>query len=173
MLAVSFQRFQRPASGIIRDAPSSLGALPPGRSSSGDLLLPVAEDEAFWIGLSSERPGGIQVGLRVDVTEIAPTDALSGQQWSEHAAQSVRVAPRALIAGIRRSNSSSWVFARSAEPPAPGSRSVQIVLFGDDNKVVSSVSVAMIDYATFGRVTATSPPARLDPEAGYKGWRLP
>jgi hypothetical protein len=173
VLAVSFQRFQQLANGFIRDVPASLGALPVGRSSSGELLLPVADGESFWIGLSSENRNSIQVGAEVDVIGIGPTDALSGRRWREDDARSVEVAPRSVIVGIRRPDGSSWAFSRSATQPAPGSRSVRIVLFGDDNETVSSVGVALVDYAMFGRLTATLPPVPLDPEAGYKGWRLP
>ena len=47
-LTISFQRFQRPVGGIIREAPPSLGALPVGENNRGEWLLPVADEEA-WI----------------------------------------------------------------------------------------------------------------------------
>ncbi len=168
----SFQRFLRPTDGVVRDVPSSLGALPLGCSPSGDFLLPVADEEAFWIGLRSEGAGR-RVGLDVDVVGRGPTDALSGRPWREDAAQSVSIAHRLVIAGIRRADGSSWVFSRSAAPPSPVSRSVRLVLFSNGNGVASSVAVVLTDYARFGRLTATSPPSPPDPDAGYKGWRLP
>jgi len=49
-LLVSFQRYARPFRDIIATVPSSLGALPVARDNS-DFLLPLAFDEAFWIGV--------------------------------------------------------------------------------------------------------------------------
>ena len=49
-LLLSFQRYACPADGIVLELPTSLGALPVGAGAEG-FLLPLAEAEAFWIGV--------------------------------------------------------------------------------------------------------------------------
>jgi hypothetical protein len=173
LLSVSFQRFKLPVNGVVRDVPSSLGALAPGSDAFGNLFLPVDESEAFWIGLSTTSPPPIDVGLRVELNARHAVDALTGQPWREETAQVVEVAPLAVVAGIRRADGSSWTFSRYAATSFPVSRAVRIVLFREGRKAISSVSITLADYAMFETLTATPPPLPLDTEAGYKGWRLP
>src|SRR5439155_18060967 len=52
---VSFQRFQLPTTGRVREAPISLGAIEPAGTAAKGFLLPLYDGEAFWIGLDMER----------------------------------------------------------------------------------------------------------------------
>lgn len=149
----------------------SLGALPVGVSPSLDPVLPVAETEAFWIGLSADEP--VRVALQVDVIGRGAIDALSGEAWRNAGARSIDAAARAQVAGIAGPNGRWWAFSRIATLPAPASRSIRLLVRGDRAAVTSSVAVALTDYASFTRLTGVSAPAPLDPDAGYKGWRLP
>jgi hypothetical protein len=149
-----------------------LGALPVGRGLDGDFLLPVADDEAFWIGLGAQSQGRTRVGLMVGVVGVGPTDALSGAPWRGDTARSLDVALHSVVAGIARPDGAWWVFSRSEAPPGPASGSVRLVLFGAGNDVAASATVTLTDYAMFGRLTGITP-SPLDPNAGYKGWLLP
>lgn len=55
-LRVSFQRYLAPASGVVVDTPPSLGALMPAMDAHGEIHLACADNEAFWIGLSTPIP---------------------------------------------------------------------------------------------------------------------
>ena len=173
MLSVSFQRFALPADGIVRQIPSSLGALAVGKDASGDLLLAVDAHEAFWIGLSTTDPQPVYVALQVSFIDGASVDALSGQTWREAAAHLIRMESRATVAGILGPDGSSGVFARVATPPFPAARSMLLALSHDGKEVVAAASVALVDYGSFEARTGLAAPLPLDADAGYKGWRLP
>ena len=66
-LRVSFQRYLRPRSGVIAHPwPSSLGVLPVGLGYGGDLVIPLDDHEAFWIGLDL-APGAMPITLSTTV----------------------------------------------------------------------------------------------------------
>jgi hypothetical protein len=173
LLSVSFQRFALPADGIIRQIPSSLGALAVGKDASGNLFLPVAAHEAFWIGLSTAHPQPVYVALQMSFADGTSVDALSGQGWREAAAHLIRMESRASVAGIRLPDGPSGVFARVATPRFPASSSVLLALSRDGKEVVASAGVALVDYGSFEALTGLPAPLPLDADAGYKGWRLP
>lgn len=168
-LLASFQRFQRPANAILTGIPTSLGALPIG-SSSEDFLLPVGDDEGFWIGLQCEGP--MRIGLKVYTADTCVADALSGNPWSDERAYRLNVAPFGAIAGIFRSARSWWTLARSAAPPCPASRCLRIVIFDTADRIATSALVHLISPKQFQDVTGIAVPA-FDLDAGCKGWLLP
>jgi hypothetical protein len=167
-LAVSFQRFQRPSAGIISDAPPSLGALPVGEGN-GEWLLPVADHEAFWIGVNAER--AIELAVNARTQGGGALDVLSGRRWNARALQTFALAAFAIIAGIRRRDGTLWVLTRAPSGDAPACEAIG--LFARDPRLRKLGSVRLVDYASFAERTGRAPPAALDPNAGYKGFRLP
>lgn len=174
LLVVSFQRFRRPLNGVIYAAPASLGALPIGVSESGGLLLPLADDEAFWMGLTPCSPAtAVDVAVKVELDGYGLVDAFSGERCTLQATNMVRVPPMTAVDGIRRPDKSALVFARVLGGEGLfACHSVQIIASGD-GRDGASASVRLVDYSSFEDLTKSPPPSPLDPDAGYKGWMLP
>jgi len=170
---VSFQRFELPADGVVLDVPSSLGALPVGKDSDNSFLLPVAENEAFWIGLVTTGPEPAFVALQVALADGTFVNAFSGQRWREDAAHAVRIDSHAAVAGVPGQGGLFHAFARVATPQFPAARSVRLVLSQQGDDVICCATVTLVDYATFAALTGLCAPPPLDRDAGYKGWRLP
>jgi hypothetical protein len=183
-LRLSFQRFQRPADGTMAGAPSSLGALPVGADDGGRLLLPVAEDEAFWIGLGVADPATrLDLALAVVLADGRELDAISGAPWDEDRPRTVSVPETRRIDGVHCPDGRVAAFARSpasVECPACVELGFHatIATVGPGRERVphrhhASASIELVDYEAFHTRTGLDPPSPLDPEAGYKGWRLP
>lgn len=146
-LHLSFQRHASPP-GLQAAArpPPSLGLLPLGRDPRGGFLLPLAEGEAFWIGLDpGEGPP-----LRLE--------------WSV-----------ALAAGGREAQPARSVAGPDRILAFGGGRTLARALVDRLDLAVSgaTASLRLVDYATFTAASGQPAPAPLDPRAGYKGWRLP
>lgn len=169
-LGVSFQRFLRPA-GALSELPGSLGALPVGPGPDATFVLPVADDEAFWVGLSTEAAAPLRVSLLAELAGAGAVDALSGEPANIRAPRVVEVARFAAVPGIAAADGSRRPFARA--DGAFACRSLRILLRDDMDAVLASATVALADYATFARLSGRAPPPTLDPEAGFKGYRLP
>jgi hypothetical protein len=179
-LLLSFQRFMRPASGWVMRAPSSLGALPVAIADSHELLLPVATDEAFWIGLEVARPA-LRIGVAVVVvtTEGQMVDAITGLV-ADLSRLRTAIAPNdGRIAGLPRIPEGYRVITRvqlGDDAAACGSINVQCArgnqrfLKGSESTIVT---LRLLDYATYADRSGAAPPAPLDPDTGYRGWRLP
>jgi hypothetical protein len=176
LLIISFQRFKRPRDGVIDVAPASLGALPVGASESGELLLPLADDEAFWMGLTPYIPATVvELAVRVELKGYGLVDAFSGERCGSKATNMVRIPPVTVIDGIRRADRSFLVFSRGTrEQRLHACHSVQFIASeaGRDD-AGSTAAVRLVDYAAFAELTKSPPPSPLDPDAGYKGWQLP
>jgi hypothetical protein len=169
---------------MIARAPSSLGALPVGVDDGGRLLLPVAEDEAFWIGLGVSEPATrLDLALAIELTDGRELDAIAGTTWDKDRPETVSVPEARRIEGIHRPDGRVAVFARSpasVENPACIRLGVH-AMFGAVGlegerappRHQTSVVVKLVDYETFRTRTGLAPPSPLDPGAGYKGWRLP
>jgi hypothetical protein len=169
-LTVSFQRFQRPSGGIIREAPPSLGALPVGEGQRGEWLLPVAEDEAFWIGVNADR--AVQLAVKVETQSRGALDALSGRTWNKRAPQTISLASFAIIAGIRLDDGTLWAFARA--PSGDAAPACAAMRFFARNRCLQNLAgVRLVNYISFAKHTGREPPVAIDPNAGYKGFRLP
>lgn len=75
-LHLSFQRYAAPPGGHAPErVPASLGLLPVGEAD-GELLLPLAEGEAFWIGLEAAWP--VRLVLAVDGGRLALERLVAG-----------------------------------------------------------------------------------------------
>lgn len=180
---MSFQRFQWPEGGVIERAPASLGALPAGVGRGNELILPLARDECFWIGLSVDPPlSRAALAVAVELRNGETLDAISGTTWNEskHAVVIVPDTPR--IEGIRRGDGRLHVFARdtrqACETLCERARFLVVNCSAARQGRAQDgpefeVRLRPVDYSTFAAESGTAAPAPLDPEAGYKGWRLP
>lgn len=165
-LVASFQRFELPESGIVTHLPRSLGALPVARLIDGRFLLPVAERDAFWIGLSSKADIPFLVWVRVRFRQGEVSELAEGE----------RIGPSGLrIVGRPIGDGSMAVLSRISQGPTAAVRDISILaseaslLIGEPAEAV----VELVDYDRFSKETSLPPPAQLDPEAGYKGDLLP
>jgi hypothetical protein len=166
-LRLSFQRFPLPGSGMIDEAPASLGALPVCRAADGSLLLPLADGEAFWIGLSTDPPG---MEAEVSVSALL-SDGTAVEEGP------IPVAPIARLAGMRRADGRYGAFARAATAAHPGCVSLAFRCrfrrgAGRRGARAAELTLLLVDGQTFAAAAGRAPPP-LDPAAGYGGWRLP
>jgi hypothetical protein len=174
-LVLTFQRYALPEPGFIHRAPASLGALPVGLADDGDLLLPLAPRECFWIGLNAEASQALYISLAIERPDGALTDVLSGGSCEPDAATVVALHGMRRIEGIRRSDGTFDPLLRAdGEGARPQGRRLHVWLRRTLEGVVEAVvAVELVDYSTFTERTGLPPPEPLDPAAGYKGWRLP
>ena len=148
-IVISFQRYARPCGDVIAAAPSSLGALPVARSKS-DFLLPLALDEAFWIGvIPAAAFAHGDLALRASRLGKAPS------LLSMHPA-----AQAAIVPGFVREDGRFDVFCRFTFGG-------MLATTGGQN-----VWVSIVDPKSFA-AHAGFAPEPLDLRAGYGGWRLP
>lgn len=164
-LAVSFQRFRRPKSGKVRDTPSSLGALPVATVGLTHFLLPLADDEAFWIGLSADEGGvfSVSVDVRSSDGQVKPASP-----------DPVRIPPDVYLAGLPRAKGYE-VFSRGSTKAKANMTVLNITarIPVGSTDFTRIALVELVDYATFTERTGRAAPEGLDPDAGYKGYRLP
>ena len=70
------------------------------------MLLPVADDEAFWIGVNADRE--VELAVNVERQGEEAIDALSGRRWNTRPPQTISLVFFAIIAGIRRDDGTLW-----------------------------------------------------------------
>lgn len=174
-LVLSFQRYDLPASRIVERAPPSLGALPVGLSHDGELLLPLAAGECFWIGLASDRELPVSLSVALERDDGSMTDVLTGAIWDPGAPAHVRVPGSSLIDGVRRADGSfDALFRDDGSGRGPRARRLHILVqAGGESAAFVIARLELVDYATFHAQSGSAPPAPLDRDAGYKGWLLP
>jgi hypothetical protein len=169
---LSFQRFERPTGDVFDCAPSSLGALPVGLSESQGLLLPLAADECFWIGLGLRAPRfpTIEIGLAAEFASGDVVDAISGMAWGAQRPAVVMVPVALRIEGIRRTDGRFKPFMRESSSVGSSCVCLRILVAGS---VWREVLLRLVDYPFFVTETGLPPPGSLDRDAGYRGYRLP
>jgi hypothetical protein len=171
---VSFQRYALPDEPSFDAAPSSLGALPVGFSGH-ELLLPLAQRECFWIGLSKDTPQPLSLTVALERDDGTRIDVLSGKAWSERSATMADLARTPRIDGIRRADGRFDPLQRDdGEGLAPRGCCLRLLVCDARDRVTEQAAVIkLVDYATFTERTGLPPPEAIDPDAGYKGWLLP
>lgn len=173
-LVLSFQRYVRPASGLVEELPASLGALPAGLCAMDGLIVPLAAGEALWIGLGLALPArGLSLQLGVELGTGDMRDAIAGQPWRAGTAACIEVPATPRVAGFRRADGRTAAFAR---PGADGCGCVRLALrvaAGNISAETPELSVHLVDYGNFSAQSGLAAPAPLDMQAGYQGWRLP
>jgi len=172
-LVLSFQRYALPDSGVIEAAPASLGALPIGLSRDGELLLPLAPRECFWIGLRADTAHPLELAAALE-SDDALIDVMTGKTWNARTAVRARVPGTPLIDGIRRADGAFDPLLRDdgAGQRLRGRR-LQLWVGTIGERAAAPVPVEFVDYAAFHARTGLPAPEPMDPDAGYKGWLLP
>ena len=173
MIRVSFQRRPLPAEGIHRTPIRSLGMLPIACDQEGIFCVPVADQESFWLGLSTEKRGG-SFRLFAEMRNKHRFNVHSGRPAAEdaesafHSPVLVRSTAyrgcRKLVelspCGGRAMRTCEWlIFAEPKSTPL--------------EKALVQASVLLVSYETYAQRTHQLAPAPLDPSAGYGGWPLP
>ena len=174
MMRVSFQRCAIPAEGIHRTPVRSLGMLPVARDQEGTFCVPIAENEAFWLGVSMEKTGG-PFRLFAQMRNKHRLNVYSGRPAAADEDSAFDFSGFGAIYGILRDAESWWSFRRVAEEPM---RACEWLIFAEPTsppveKALMEASVLLVSYETYTQRTHQPPPAPLDPSAGYGGWLLP
>jgi len=158
-LHLSFQRYARPQGDVsCEPPPASLGLLPLAETGSNELLLPLAQDEAFWIGLAL-APG--TPPLRLELSVHRP-------DGGSEAAPPVAVAGFGTLAGWPSAQGGQQAFTR-----ATVSRLQLAARREGADRPEGEATLQLVDYERFMQASGRPAPAPLDPRAGYRGWRLP
>ena len=172
---LSFQRFVWPPSGVVLTAPRSLGALPVACPDERDACVPVADGDALWIGLriaESSRP--VVLAIAAERSDGSTIDVLSGAMVGSAELSSDTVPPRQRIDGIARSDGGFDVIGRASAQSGVTCTRLTIRTRSQRAQAFGPVTrVDLVDYATFERISGRKPPPPIDPNAGYKGYRLP
>ena len=129
------------------------------------------------------------MALRVDLDGHRGVDAFTGETWNAREPFAVLVPPVREIDGIRRTGESLWVFARApAAVSAPKCQALGFVALSGrrapndisdflsqraPRQIGATATVRLVDYVEFQDRAHLAPPSPLDPDIGYKGWRLP
>jgi hypothetical protein len=173
-LRVSFQRCPLPTDGIHRTPVRSLGMLRVARDQEGTLCVPVAEDESFWLGISSESSDS-SFRLFAQMKDGHQLNVHSGQPANDDANSAFYFSGFGAIYGLPRDAESWWSFRRVAAEPM---RACELLIFADAksspvDKPLLQTSVLLVGYETYTQRTGQPAPAPLDLSAGYGGWLLP
>jgi len=153
-LLLSFQRYACPADRIVCGLPTSLGALPVGAGAEG-FLLPLAEAEAFWIGVmggATANPRSLTIA-GIDRTGVALPIA------------SITSEADAFLPGYPRPDGRWGALSR-------GTCSIVLIEVGQTNAIAGAM-VHLVSPPEYVALTGQPAPPPLDPSAGYGGWPLP
>lgn len=165
-LRLSFQRYARSTDGQVpRPLPSSLGALPVAWGHDGMFLLPLADDEACWIGLQANAAG---LSLRVEPT--APAGAPLAPVECDVPAFGARVE------GCMDAQGRVMSFARNiAGPQGPqgGASLACSVRRETATGHGCTFTLRLVDPATWALQSGRPAPAPFDVAHGYRGYLLP
>lgn len=137
------------------------------------VIAAVGEREAIWLGfqaLNTSRP----VVIRVRVEGPNPLDAITGKPWQNETTQLPRnhllCPPDYCLPGLRLPNGTYRPFGTKAL--IRGSTTLEeINIFAGRPRPVCT-AIKLVGPGDFSRITGQSPEP-LDPDAAYKGWRLP
>jgi hypothetical protein len=158
-------------------APVNLGAVRLGerkRSRAREVLLPLRENDTFWVGLEAE--GDAVVAVRVVVQEPQSLDAVTGEhplpRLVHTPANCVTVPPAYGVFEI--ANRGPFDARRAARFKVTGtpSRAARGRRAWKDAQAVSA-SVRVVSYEMFEQLTGIPPGTPLNESGAYQGWRLP
>jgi hypothetical protein len=179
-LRTSFQRCTKPTGGYFENPPTSLGSLPPAPDANGALFLPMAENEAMWIGLTAVSPqSAVAISVAVETQEHGTLDAISGRPWTEEGFASIAVRDHHAIDGVFRDGHSVWAFqSEPAMGDIPCCKALIFLLLSSHvsqkaEQLSKTTRIQLTNYGRFFALTGCRPPAPLDLNSGYGGWLLP
>jgi hypothetical protein len=163
--------------------PRSYGILPTaevadGAGIFGDAVIGAVDaGEIVWLGFRWIRPEPPSL-IRVRVEALEPLDALTGQPWEDRASDCLSCPPDFALCGIRRENFCEPF--GSAEVTSAGIVQRLTILgqtaLGPRNEMswrnAAEVRLLLLRPNVFAEIACIKPEP-LDPNAAYKGWRLP
>jgi len=148
---ISFQRYEAPAAGTVRQSPPSLGALPLARTELG-FLLALAEREAFWIGIEAAPSLGERF-LEMN---------LIGVDGTVHSVVPALQRALTIIPGLEHADGRRF--------DCLSRRTVRELHLRARNE---AARVLVVDCITYQEQSGFPAPAPIDNAAGYRGRRLP
>ena len=156
-------------------APQSLGALPVACPAERNACVPVAEGEALWIGLRiADSRGPVVLAMAAERADGSMIDVLAGTTVRSNEFSSDTVPPRQRINGITRADGGFDVIGRASGQGGVTCTRLTIRTRSQHAQGFEPATrVDLVDYATFERISGRKPPPPIDPNAGYKGYRLP
>ena len=146
---VSFQRYRCPSDKIVREAPSSHGALPVA-AEGYHYLLALPTQEAFWVGVivpKDWRHGTLSFAMQADGKILV----------AERFAQPGMF----VVPGIKRSDGQFNVFCRESVSE------LQLAGAGGTKRII------VCDPENFSARTGQAPPEPFNRHAAFGGWLLP
>lgn len=167
-LRLSFQRYVRSQDGRVpQPLPSSLGALPSAWGEDGALLIPLAPNEAFWIGLQPDE----------SMETICVTLSAISQTMQSALMQSTVDASGGRISGYLDSTGQLLSFAREVEGQygSNGCSSLECSIEGISNQhqMTCNFPIRLVRPFEFTNESGMPAPRPVDPDAGYRGYLLP
>lgn len=176
---VSLQRYPLPAGGIVLTSEASCGVLPLHAMGTNIIAVPLHDDEAFWLGLSTTTPAAmLTVSLCVKTSRHGLLDAVSGMSWNDESPASINVPPASSIDGIRREEPGLWPFSRHAKlPDAPSCSELHLLIsltLRHTNVVEkSALSFVLLEPTKYHELTGLDPGPSANIENRFGGYRLP
>jgi hypothetical protein len=172
-----------PAALTLGAIPRSYGILPTAEVAGGagifrDAVIgAVGAGEIVWLGFQSASTESPSL-IRVRVEALEPLDALTGKPWADRAADCLTCPPNFALAGIRRGQVCEPF--GSAEAAGAGVVQRLTILAQAAAELRSEISwqnaaavqLLLVRPTVFAELTGSAPEP-LDPDAAYKGWRLP
>jgi hypothetical protein len=141
---VSFERTRRLAADDTPRAPSSYGAAPIAAWDSGhdaDLIVPVREDEAVWLGLSSaqeEMPCAVRVIVREPIAVDAATGSAPAAGLSDTPQNYLIVPPQHAVTGVTAGEGIARQFVRVSRSNCDAPcRRLQLIVYAPSHHVVA------------------------------------
>ena len=147
--SVTFQRYPKPLDGMPVGVPRSLGALPVALSDER-CLLPLADREAFWIGVLHD-------GDAISRISFAAIDAAGRAR----PVREQRYAGRSVLRGIERSD--------GAVAPLCPPDCVGLDVRPDRSAAARPLRMSIVSPQAYSALTGLPAPAALDVDAGVRG----
>jgi len=165
---VSFQRYPEQIFSPETGPPTSWGALPVARATTGESLVPLAEGEALWIGLRSLlRKGGLTIWAA-----ITSSSADIGPSTMVRLDIDVARADLAVVWRVRPPAFQVLPIVRASRVHHPCCRWIE---FGARFAATSNrlFRFHLCSYQHFTTATGLPAPRALAQQTPYRGWRLP
>lgn len=164
-------------------SPRSYGILPTAEVAAGlgtfaeTVIGAVELGEIVWLGFRSKNlePPSL---IRVRVEALEPLDALTGQLWTDRTSDFLICPPAFALCGIRRGESyEPFGFAEATSAGVVQRLTIFAQPAVEPRSEMSwqnapSVPFLLLRPSVFADIAGITPEP-LDPNAAYKGWRLP
>jgi hypothetical protein len=161
----------------------SYGILPTAEVAGGagifrdTVIGAVGAGEIVWLGFrsASTEPASL---IRVRVEALEPLDALTGKPWVDRSADCLICPPDFALSGIRRGQVCEPFGSAEAASAGVVQRLTILAQAAAERRTkiswqkAAAVQLLLVRPTVFAEL-AGSAPEPIDPDAAYKGWRLP